>query len=188
MKYEPEKHHRRSIRLQGYDYSQPGAYFVTICTQDRACLFGDVVNDEMELNALGVIVRKEWFRSADIRQEIKLHHDEFVVMPNHVHGIVWLIGDDVGAHGRAPLQWQRLAKSLGSFIAGFKSAVTKCINEYRHTPGTPVWQRNYYEHVIRDDASLDRTRQYIIDNPARWAFDRENPLVTTPEAENAWLA
>ena len=109
MTYDPNKHHRRSIRLKGYDYTQPGAYFITICTQNRECLFGDVVDGEMRLDACGVIVREEWFRSAEIRREIALWPDEFVVMPNHIHGIVWITdqrdvaGPNVGAHGRAPL-------------------------------------------------------------------------------------
>jgi REP element-mobilizing transposase RayT len=125
MRYDPDRHHRRSIRLRGYDYRQPGAYFVTIVTQDRACLFGEVVGEEMHLNELGKIVWEEWFRSAEIRQEIELLPDEFVVMPNHVHGIVWIVESPVGAHGRAPLHHaplQRLPRSLASFIAGFKSA------------------------------------------------------------------
>ncbi len=132
---------RRSIRLKGYDYTQAGAYFVTICTQGRACLFGEVVNGEMRLNEWGEIVREEWFRSAQIRQEIQLNLDEFVVMPNHIHGIVWFVCDgiSVGVHGRAPLPVQRILRSLASFIAGFKSAVTKQINEQCSTPGMPVW-------------------------------------------------
>ncbi len=106
MKYDPDRHHRRSVRLKGYDYAQPGAYFITICTQNRECLFGEIVDGEMHLNEFGEIVRAEWFRSAEIRAEIELHPNEFVVMPNHVHGIVWIVSDDdeysVGAHGRAP--------------------------------------------------------------------------------------
>ncbi|MDT7973589.1 MAG: transposase [Armatimonadota bacterium] len=178
MRYDPDRHHRRSIRLRGYDYRQPGAYFVTIVTQDRACLFGEVVGEEMHLNELGKIVWEEWFRSAEIRQEIELLPDEFVAMPNHVHGIVWIVEFPVGAHGRAPLHHaplQRLPRSLASFIAGFKSATTKRINALRGTPSAPVWQRNYYEHIIRDEKSLNRIRQYIAENPLRWHLDAENP-------------
>ncbi len=170
---------RRSLRLKGYDYSQAGAYFITIVSQDRACLFGEVVNGEMRLNEFGEFVRDEWFQSAQIRQEIQLNPDEFVVMPNHIHGVVWIVGDgaSVGAHGRAPLPMQRMPRSLASFIAGFKSAVTKRINERRGTPGLPVWQRNYYEHIVRDDDELRRIREYITNNPLQWALDRENPHV-----------
>ena len=95
MRYNPEIHHRRSIRLKGYDYSQPGAYFITICTHERECLFGEIVNDEMILNDYGKIVYEEWFLSAKIRNEIELYENEFVVMPNHIHGIVWIIANDV---------------------------------------------------------------------------------------------
>ncbi len=178
MKYDPDKHHRSSIRLHGYDYAQAGAYFVTICTQGRICLFGDVVDGGMRLNDYGQTVQSEWLRTATIRSEVEL--DVFQVMPNHFHGIVvitseatGIVGASVGAHGRAPLR--RAPKSLGALIAGFKSASTKRINEMRGTPGTPVWQRNYYEHVIRNSNELDGIRQYIPDNPAKWSEDVENP-------------
>jgi len=175
MRYDPEKHHRRSIRLQGWDYTQPGAYFVTIVAYGRE-LFGQVVDGEICLSEFGEIVRDEWLASADIRCEIQL--DAFVVMPNHLHGIVWIVADDdiVGATGRSPLPARGpTPKSLGSFIAGYKSAVTKRINEIRGTPGNPVWQRNYYEHIIRNEQDLDAIRRYIRDNPAHWAEDPENP-------------
>jgi len=207
-RYDPQKHHRRSIRLKGYDYSQPGAYFVTICTHERARLFGRVVDEEMVLNAFGEIVWEEWFRSAEIRTEIELFADEFVVMPNHIHGIVWIVetdvgthgvgahgvvgATDVGAHGRAPLR--RPPRSLGAFIAGFKSAATKRINALRGTPGVPVWQRNYYEHIIRNPvrangrSPLHAIRRYIADNPLRWHLDRYNPAAAgaDPLARDLW--
>ncbi len=184
MRFDPEKHHRRSIRLKGYDYSQPGAYFVTICAWNRECLFGDVVDGEMRLNDFGLIVYEEWFHSSEMRQEIALFPDEFIIMPNHIHGIIWIVetdADHVGAPGRAPLPspsrapFHRPPRSLGSFVAGFKSITTKRINALRGTPGAPVWQRNYYEHIIRDEKSLNRIRQYIAANPLRWHLDRENP-------------
>lgn len=192
MKHDPNKHHRRSIRLQGYDYSSPGAYFITICTQNRESLFGDVVDGEMVWNAYGKIVHEEWFRSAEIRAEIELLPDEFVIMPNHIHGIVWIVGSPhtvrptdsaaVGATGRSPLP-SPLPRgpanhSLASLIAGFKSAVAERINEHRGTPGAPVWQRNYYEHIIGTGESLRRIRRYIAENPLRWHLDRENPRRT----------
>ena len=99
QRYDPSRHHRRSIRLKRYDYTQPWAYFVTICTVQRAHLFGDVVDGEMRLSEYGVIVREEWFRLAEIRQEIELYEDELVLMPNHIHGIVWIVEEHEGAHG-----------------------------------------------------------------------------------------
>ena len=211
MPYDPKKHHRRSIRLRGYDYTQPGAYFLTICTHRCGHLFGRVVDGEMVLNVFGEIVREEWFRSAEIRAEIELFPDEFVVMPNHIHGIVWIVetddggahgdeahdpagahgpvgatGHHVGAHGRAPLH--RPPRSLGSFVAGFKSAVTKRVNAHRGTPGARVWQRNYYEHIIRHERALNAIRRYILYNPWRWHLDRYNPDATGPDpwARDIW--
>ncbi len=190
--YDPQRHHRRPIRLKGYEYTQPGAYFITICAHERAHLFGRVVDGKMVLNEFGEIVREEWFRSADIRAEIELHPDEFVVMPNHIHGIVWIVdnavatGPNVGAHGRAPLH--RPPQSLPSLIAGFKSAVTARINQMRGTPGAPVWQRNYYEHIIRTERALNAIRQYICDNPLRWHLDSYNPDAAGPDppAREIW--
>jgi REP element-mobilizing transposase RayT len=140
-------------------------------------LFGDVVEGEMRLNDRGKIVAQEWYLSASIRGEITL--DAFVVMPNHIHGVVFLKQSDVGATGRSP-------SGLGTFVGGFKSATTKRMNELRRTPGAPVWQRNYYEHVVRDEHSLNRIREYIAGNPARWDVDRENPAATHREAQFAW--
>ncbi len=171
MRFNLDRHHRRSIRLPGYDYSQPGAYFVTIVTQAREALFGEVVEGQMLLSTYGEIVQGEWLRTSQIRREIE--QDEFIVMPNHLHGIVVIReGEPVGAHGHAPLH--RAPRSLGTLVGGFKSAVTRRINEIRHTPRVLVWQRNYYEHVIRGERDLAAVRQYIADNPAKWARDPEN--------------
>ena len=185
----PATQNRRSRRLKGYDYSSPGVYFVTIVTHARECLFGDVINGGMQLNEFGEIVRSEWQRTEQIRQNVKL--DNLIIMPNHLHGIIFiyepLVGADgcppyntdgtplsaSGTHSCAPLR--RKPKSLGSIIAGFKSAGTAKINQQRGTPGAPVWQRNYYDRIIRDDGELDRARQYILDNPIKWELDRENP-------------
>ena len=162
--------HRRSIRLRGYDCTKPGAYFLTICTADRAPLFGEVFDGDMRLNGLGQIIENEWLRSETIRPEIVL--DAFVVMPNHLHGIVFITsgrepaGGDVGAHGHTPLR--RPPRSLGSFVAGFKSAAALRGNRHRGTPGLPLWQRGTYEHIIRDGQALARIRRYIVSNPARW--------------------
>jgi putative transposase len=182
---------RSSQRLKEYDYSQAGAYFITICTHDRKSIFGDVRDGEMVLNNAGRIVADEWMKSADIRNEIEL--DALVVMPNHVHGIivitnvvandcrgVWpYVIDRTGDRPVAPttglVPSGPKPKSIGSFIAGFKSACTKRINELRGAPGAKLWQRNYYEHVIRGEDDLNDIRQYILDNPARWAEDENNP-------------
>lgn len=181
MKYDPNIHLRRSIRLKGYDYSRAGAYFVTICVQNRACLFGDIVDGEMVLNPSGQIVADEWIKTAEIRNEIEL--DEWVVMPNHFHGIVWIrhgggtTGDCRGTARRAPTVEQfgkPVAGSLPTIVRAFKSAVTKRINQTRKTPGMTLWQRNYWEHIVRNDHELNRIRQYIINNPANWQYDREN--------------
>ena len=128
----------------------------------------------MRLNDLGRIVTDEWHRTPDIRREIAL--DAFVVMPNHIHGVLHIrdVGSPiVGADGRPPLQ--RMPRSLGSFVAGFKSITTKRINVLRDTPRLDVWQRNYYERIIRDDDELNRVREYIKNNPKKWSLDSENP-------------
>jgi REP element-mobilizing transposase RayT len=169
-----DKHRRRSIRLKDYDYSQAGAYFVTICTHKKECVFGNIVDGKMVLNEYGKVVQEEWYRSAKIRCEVEL--DAFVVMPNHIHGIVTI----VGAQGLAPLQHghpplQRRLRSLSTFITGFKSAATRRINNLRGSPYMAVWQRNYYEHVIRNEDDLSEIREYIVNNPLKWDLDSENP-------------
>ena len=170
MKYNPEYHHRRSIRLQGYDYSQTGIYFVTICTHQRQCLFGEIRNGKMILNQIGKIVSQEWLKSAEIRQEITL--DEWIIMPNHLHGIV-VINNKLGA-SLAPLQEdQRKPKSLSSFIGGFKSSVTKRIKTICEHSNPVIWQRNYYEIIVRDEKQLNQIRQYMINNPQAWNEDPE---------------
>ncbi len=202
MNSDSQERHRRSIRLKGYDYSSAGGYFITVVTFRREYLFGEVVEGEMRLNPLGEIVREEWFRSAKIRKEIHLEEDEFVVMPNHIHGIVW-IHDVVGADGvrpdggvrpiapkgfhrsdgahragasagasLAPLQLQRAPKSLSSFLAGFKASVTSRAG--RESNSGNIWHRNYYEHIIRDQNDYERIAGYILANPANWAEDRNN--------------
>ena len=205
MNYDPRRHHRRSIRLKGYDYTQAGAYFVTIVTQDRAHLFGEVVNGDMRLNAFGVTVREEWFKTAALRPYVRLFDDEFVVMPNHVHGIIWIVddGDDNVAtrrvaptndiaptNGIAPTATATprgpVSGSIGAIIGQFKSAAARRINALRGTPGASVWQRNYYEHIIRNEDALNRIRQYIADNPRRWELDPENPAAQHPEPEDPW--
>jgi len=188
--YDPQRHHRHSIRLQGYDYTQSGAYFVTICTHGRALLFGNVVGGEMRLNDAGRMVRDEWFKTAQLRPYVVLYEDEFVVMPNHIHGIVWI--DNVGARRRRAPTMEQFGKpvpgSIPTIVRSFKSAVTRRINQWRGTPGARVWQRNYYEHIIRTERALNAIRRYIIENPLRWHLDRYNPHATgtDPLAREIW--
>lgn len=180
------QHRRKNIRLTGYDYASEGAYFVTIVTHGREPLFGKVVDGEMVLNECGRIVAEEWERSASIRAEIEI--DEFVVMPNHFHAIVniiqpnsWIDDHPVGAYGHTPLQqstFRSPSRTLGALVRGFKSSVTTRINLLRGMPGVPVWQRNYYDRVIRSDREYEDIATYIANNPANWVSDRENLLPT----------
>jgi putative transposase len=172
-------HHRRSIRLKGLDYTQPGAYFVTICTFQRDEIFGEVVESEMRLNPSGEIIRDEWFKTVQIWPNVELHEDEFVIMPNHVHGIIWIVEtDSAGATRRvAPTKGSRtlVPGSIGAILGQFKSITAKRINVVRGTPGVSVWQRNYYEHIIRNENELKNIWDYIDTNPLRWQEDQLNP-------------
>ncbi|MFA5352968.1 MAG: hypothetical protein WC291_01955 [Thermodesulfovibrionales bacterium] len=183
VRYDPATHHRRSLRLKGYDYSQEGAYFITICAHSRRdCLFGEIVRDEMILNECGTIVRDEWLKTSEIRSEI--HLGEYVIMPNHFHGIVIIVmHNPVGAYGHTPLQHTPLrspSHTIGAMIRGFKSGVTKGINAMRQTPGRPVRQRNYYEHIIRSEADYSRIAEYIVNNPRQWPQDSLHPDMIRP--------
>ncbi len=199
MKYNPDVHHRRSIRLKGYDYTQAGAYFVTICTQGRENLFGEIGNGEMELNPAGRMVTAYWMDLPKRFSEVKT--DEFIVMPNHFHGIIVLVGADRrvcpgGVDGPAKLeknvdkqelkqggdgleQGGHIGPPLPKILQWFKTMTT---NEYlrnvKNQNWPPfsgrLWQRNYYEHIIRNDEALNKIREYIIQNPARWEYDFEN--------------
>jgi putative transposase len=172
---EGKPYNRRSIRVQGFDYTRAGAYFVTICAWKRACIFGEVPESGIVLSKSGEILKEEWLNTAVIRPYVTL--DEFAVMPNHFHGILWLLRDEQGTARRAPTM-ERFGKpvtgSLPTIIRAFKAAVTRRISALRTSGKGEVWQRGYYEHVIRDDASLNRIRKYIINNPCSWELDREN--------------
>ena len=240
MTYDPTRHHRRSIRLKGYDYAKAGAYFISICAHDRACLFGEIVGGEIRLNEYSECVLRWW---EDIpRHFAAVDTDAFVVMPNHIHGIIVITDPPVGAGfprpdeprpdtfhpdtfhpdsyhpdthpadagaltgagssagtgmdtgtgagegaGTAPLRVPSVRRpTLGNVVAYFKYQSVKQINALRQTPGAPVWQRGYFEHVIRNEESMDRIRQYIVDNPARWASDSENPRAVAPERLDIW--
>ena len=172
--YDPEIHHRRSIRLKEYDYSLPGAYFVTVCTHNREYLFGNIVNDEMVLSEYGKIVEDVWYNLTGHYQNIKL--DKFIVMPNHIHGIIVLIDVDIVGAGFKPAPTDLIKYyPLSEIVRAFKTFSARHVNELRKTPGIPVWQRNYHEHIVRNENELNRIREYIINNPLRWQFDRENP-------------
>jgi len=184
MTHDRVKHQRRSVRLTEYNYAQPGACFITICTINRECLLGEMADGAVLLNAFGDIAVDEWLRTPVVRHNVSL--DAFVVMPNHVHGIIIIThekvdaptvrrGDPAGrpymakrAHGPAP-------GSVSAIVGQFKAAATKRINVLRGTSGVSVWQRNYYEHVMRDEGELNQIRQYITDNPASWETDDNNP-------------
>ena len=206
MKYVPNRHHRRSIRLKGYDYSQPGTYFVTICVDRRQCLFGDVVDGQMILNQYGMVVADTYQWLCD--RYPYLYTDEWIVMPNHFHAIM-IIADksrtdtDIlrtdtdkprtdtdkprrGVSRNAPtINEQQTAnnssnpitkrKPLGRLIGAFKTVSTKKINILRDAPGTKLWQRNYYEHIIRNQDAMDKIRHYIVNNPISWSIDQLHP-------------
>jgi putative transposase len=179
---------RSSLRLPQYDYSQAGADFITLISYQRECVFGKIMNGKLVLSELGEIVREEWFASRMLRSEIQLYEDEFVIMPNHIHGIVWIseVNADVGATGRSPLLHLPshpsgpASKSLGSFVAGFKSVVTNRINQLNNTPGKKVWMRNYHDRIIRNETELRNIREYISENPLKWELDRENQQLHLP--------
>jgi REP-associated tyrosine transposase len=190
MRFDPDKHRHRSLRLKGYDCAEPGAYFVTICTRDRACLFGHVMNGEMHLNEAGEIAQRCW-------EEIPRHFphtvlDAMIVMPNHIHGVIVITESCRGEASNVPLHvpkttWRSDASplrqrpngtkpgSLSAIVQNFKSVTTKRINQMRGAPGTLLWQRNYYEHVVRNEAELMAIREYIQANPSLWDDDENNP-------------
>ena len=215
MNHHPGTQRRRSIRLKGDDYSQPGAYFVTMVTQDRSCLFGDVAGGAMRLHDAGRMVQAARDRLPCRFPGIDL--DALVVMPNHVHGIIVIVGavgappadapapadlvgapdsagapDPVGAplvgahdvdarDARATTRVAptRVAPTLGDVVGAYKSVTTveytRAVRALGWPPFRRLWQRNYYERIVWDDASLDRVRRYIRDNPAQWGSDRETP-------------
>jgi putative transposase len=176
MSYDPEKHHRRSIRLKGFDYSRSATYFVTICVDNRECLFGTILqdggcentSDRMLLNDVGKMVSAEWLDLPSRFPSMIL--DDFVVMPNHFHGIICTSPDS------------QVNPTLGQIIGVFKSIVTHHyiigVNTQNWKPfHKRLWQRNYYEHIIRDDAALQKIQQYIQNNPLTWQTDSLNPDV-----------
>jgi len=190
-KYNPAIHHRRSIRLKGYDYSQNGLYFKTICTYNRECLFGEIIDKKMILNDAGKIANECWLKIPQHFPDAVLH--QHVIMPNHVHGIIELAGavagdgiagdqtvwgqNTVGVQNFEPLQsppqnqFQHIIpRSIGSIVRGYKIGVTKFFRN--NTDIYHVWQRNYHEHIIRSEQSYWRISEYIINNPDAWEDDK----------------
>jgi len=179
MKYNPKKHHRRSVRLKGHDYASVGWYYITICTHEREFLFGEIVQSQMRPSRTGVIAHKCW-------NEIPRHFpraamDVSIVMPNHLHGIIVIGG---GTPWRAPMAAHKEAfgkaapGSLATIVRLFKQAVTIQAGTdvgARHGVPLQVWQKNFYEHIIRNEDELNRIREYICNNPLRWPYDSENP-------------
>ncbi len=161
MKFDPKIHHRRSIRLQGYDYSQAGAYYITIVAWRREHVFGDIIDAEMQLNKFGQIVQYAWYDLPKHYPHVEL--DSFCIMPNHVHAIIVL--NDNPAVKRHP---------LSEVVRAFKSFSARRINVLRNSQGIPIWQRNYYEHIIRNHEDYLSKSNYILDNPLNWENDDEN--------------
>jgi putative transposase len=177
-------HHRKSIRLKHYNYSSPGEYFVTICTHKKVCVFGEVVEDEVRITPIGEIAERCWEEIPKHFPNVEL--DEHIVMPNHIHGIILLNETNkVGAEYIQPLPkvnhiqplpktFQHvISKSLGSIIRSYKAAVSRECRKRKNYDFS--WQRNYYEHIIRDDKDLNNIREYILNNPIKWYLDENNP-------------
>ncbi len=186
MKYNPGIHHRRSIRLQGYDYSRAGLYFVTICTRDRLCLFGKIQNGKMILNDAGTMIERQWQELINHFEKNKLH--EFIVMPNHFHGIIEfpvgvpLVGTQNVFGGTRDVpqttgQPQGIAPTVGNVVGAFKSLSTnEYIRNVKKNDWQPfnkkLWQRNFYEHIVRDHGSYRQIAEYIQTNPLQWQEDK----------------
>ena len=176
MTYDSFRHHRRSIRMKKYDYASNGAYFVTVCSKNRENFFGDVQQGEMVLNSFGTIIQSVWEKLPQRFPEIEL--DEFVIMPNHIHGIIAIVGAgfprpnliQIAGEETSPLR----KPALGHIIAYLKYISAKRVNELRGLAGWPIWQRNYYERIVRSDRELNSIRQYIRNNAQRWNLDPEN--------------
>lgn len=195
MRYDPEKHRRRSIRLRGYDYRTPGAYFVTIVTQDRECLFGQIVEGTVHLNDAGRMVERWWHELNGKFPDVRT--DAYVIMPNHFHGIIQILPHSSTQNGRGrpaclpanpegthPGEVAYTGTPLQDIVQWFKTMTTNAyIRGVKQQGWQPfnrrLWQRNYYEHIIRSEQEHERIRRYIETNPLRWQADPENPLQET---------
>ena len=166
-----ERHERKSIRLKEYDYSQPGEYFVTICTQNHECMFGSIVNGNMDLNEKGRVVDKCWKGIPEHFSNVAL--DEYIIMPDHFHCII--IINEIDINGRGEMTSPLLKPTLGKIVAYFKYQSTKLINELQGTPAAKVWQRNYFDRIICGEKELQNIRDYIANNVLTWAIKTEQP-------------
>ena len=170
----PQLPNRQSIRLPNYDYAAPGEYFITICTEEEACLFGYVENGKMHCNRFGHIIERVWAETPLVRPELVL--GPFIIMPNHIHFIVEIKSSNPveSVLANSPINLSRKPRSIASFIAGFKRVCTVEVNKLAGHK-SDVWQRNYYEHIIRNSEDYARIAEYIQTNPSRWDEDRFNP-------------
>lgn len=174
MKYNPTKHYRRSIRLKEFDYRSVGAYFITIVTANRDLLFGEVVDSTMVLSDAGRLVKTRWIKQTVYDPSIVL--DVYVIMPNHIHGIIFILEPpDNTNEGYMPPEHGTLPGSVGAMIQSFKSVTSRMLNDHKCQPGSIIWQRNYHEHIIRDESELESLRDYVLNNPLQWSLDEENP-------------
>lgn len=170
MVHKPEYEHRRSIRLQNHDYASPGEYFITICTYEREPIFGMIRENKMILNEWGTIAESSW---QNLYQHFShIHLNSWIVMPNHIHGII-CIDEYPDGHFKTDRKFSdAISGSISTIVGSFKSATTRKINQIRQNSGATIWQRNYYEHVIRDDITKARIQDYIVNNPKNWTDDR----------------
>jgi REP element-mobilizing transposase RayT len=168
------RRHRKSIRLKEYDYSRPGAYFITICTRDKQCILSNIIDGKLCLREAGKIVEECWHDIPKHFSNVEL--DEFVIMPDHIHGIV-MIHEPVGAIHESPLPatvYERRTMMLPKIIGRLKMNSAKQINVLQATSGSHVWQRNYYEHIIRNSKELNNIRRYILGNPVLWGLENND--------------
>jgi len=167
------KYRISSARLKEWNYGAEGSYFITICTKRREHFFGEIINNEMQLSYLGKVVEDEWLKTFELRPDMKLEMGEFIVMPNHFHGII-IIGENEYNTGRDAMHgvstFGPQSKNLGSILRGFKSAVTTNARKRGNTDFN--WQPRFHDHIIRDEASFERIQYYIANNPANWKNDK----------------
>ncbi len=174
-----ELHTRTSLRLPYYDYTKQGAYFITICCYQRKSIFGNIENGNMKLSTFGDIANEEWINTQRLRNYLRL--DTYTIMPNHFHGIIWITRRDMTRHvptykNHVPTYrkfGQPISHSIGAIVGAFKAATTKRIHQIGHN-SEKIWQSGYYEHVIRNDLSLNKIQNYIDKNPSEWTSDPEN--------------
>ena len=165
------KYQIASNRLECWDYTAPGHYFITICIKNMQCLFGRIINGRMQLSPIGKIIADEWQKTEAIRPNVNL--DQWIIMPNHIHGIIIITERKKVQTSRRDVSTCLRPNSLGSIVGQFKSVCTKRIwaagyHDFR-------WQRNYHDHIIRNEKSLNRIRQYIQNNPLKWELDEYYP-------------